>query len=74
MDIIKGETMAALRARIQAPDDLWERVQCPVRCTYLADGVDHRHEHHKDGSRAVLGWWQNSDEWTLLEFQGTLGF
>lgn len=53
--------------------DLWHTRECPARCSYRLDGVDHQHESHNDGSTAVLGQGE-SGLWELLEFQGTLGF
>jgi hypothetical protein len=50
----------------------WHDLECPPRCAYRADGLDHEHQRHDDGSVAVVAF--TEDGWDMLEFQGTLGF
>ncbi len=50
----------------------WRDVECPPRCSYRAEGLDHEHQRHDDGSTAVVG--HTEEGWEMLEFQGTLGF
>jgi len=51
---------------------LWHKVECPKGCSYRADRLEHGHEEHKDGSRAV--WMLKWGAYELVEFQGSLGF
>lgn len=57
----------------EAPLGLWTPDECADRCSYRLDAVEHLHELHDDGSRAVMGMGP-SGAWELLEFQGSLGF
>jgi hypothetical protein len=51
----------------------WHADACPARCSYAAEGLEHFHERHDDGSSAVVAW-SEGGSFSLLEFQGTLGF